>query len=474
MEFNKFMLMDYMQTPEGERVFAFFEHFKDNFEERDERNSFFDFFTKSNFLYDTDIASAAFSEPDVEFDFSDFAHSSIEEFEREIEVEFESEEDAKNALRSVPFLSAQLFCLCPEYAFPYLLPQHFHLLKAVCEILHITLPDIPKSSSVARFGYYSKLCRAIYDFRVAQRLSPIEMCVLAYGYAIRLVDRFILDGNVRPNKVYSVYAGKADILHTLARPIPSDEVLVWQGNEEMIPGDIVLMYELSPHSFYGSVWKAVSPGFDDPFDLYKGKVFISECIRIPPISFSTLQRDEVWKNNGAVRANMLGGSGRANTFVEYEALKRLISTVDPAFDIRLLPATPAGLLIGNEELRVEHDVEVRLLEPFLRELGFGEGDWVTQYSVRIGRENSSRPDYVVHLRNRDQPDVTADYVFEAKLTVPHKRQLKKDFGQTVRYARLLNSLVACLVSREGIWFARREDNFVLDGATHYRWDELKT
>ena len=238
-------------------------------------------------------------------------------------------------------------------------------------------------------------------------------------------------------------------------------------------GDLVLMYETAPSSGFGSVWKALSPGFDDPFDLYPGKVFLGEPVSFPHVSFSKLANDPVWGTKPEVKSHMQGGSGRVCTVKEYEALKALIREEDPSFDLARLPHPPTEASFDFSELKGEHDVEVRLLEPLLVNLGFKKENWICQYSVRIGRDNSSRPDYVIGLKESVRGHASADLVFEAKLTIPNKKQREKDYGQTLAYAGILSSRIATLVSKEGIWIYKKEDKFDFDKGEEYSWAELE-
>ena len=95
------------------------------------------------------------------------------------------------------------------------------------------------------------------------------------------------------NRIYIVGANEGDVEYYLSKPLADSEITAWQGNEEILPGDIVLIYETTPFSRIGSVWRAVSPGFDDPFHYYPGKVYLSHPIKIPYLYFNALLHDPV-------------------------------------------------------------------------------------------------------------------------------------------------------------------------------------
>ena len=406
-------------------------------------------------------------------DYSKLHYDNFEDFAKDIgNLRFISDMEAKFCLRSIPFLSINLYRSYPEYAFPYLFPQHFYLFQAICKEFDIDLPNIP-NKNIARFQYYLTICRAMYDFRVSNGLSPSEMCAFIYGFAMRDVRKIVANCDKSPSRIFMVHAGEADQKTVLSSELRTDKISVWQGRENIRIGDLVLMYETTPSKGFGSIWRAMSPGFDDPFDLYPGKVFLGYPIKIPHINFRKLTTDSVWGVKPEVKAHMQGASGRVCTVKEYEALKALIIQTDPSFNLGCLPMPPLESPFDFNELKVEHDVEVKLLEPLLINLGFKKEDWVYQYSVRIGRDNSSRPDYVLGLKVSASGCASADLVFETKFSIANRKQRAKDYGQVLAYAGILSSRIATLVSKEGIWIYNRIDNFDFDKGKEYTWIELE-
>jgi len=471
MKFRKHYLQDYLRL-EGVKVKAFFDN-PNNLIAGDGMSKELSYFLDEILRVKDYVAAYEESSDAWTIEFSTPQYNSFEEFANDIGgLCFISDMEAKCCLRSIPRLSIGLFKVYPEYAFPYLLPQHFYMLQAICREFDIDLPNIP-SDNVARFGYYLDICRAMYDFRVRNGLSPSEMCAFIYGFALRDVRQMLADCDKTPSRIFMVYASPTDQEKVLSGELKSDAICIWQGRENMRIGDLVLMYERAPSSGFASVWKAVSPGFDDPFDLYPGKVFLGNPVKFPHVSFNKLADDPVWGGKSEVKANMQGGSGRVCSVKEYEALKALIHKEDPSFDLDKLPKPPTEAVFDFGALEVEHDVEVKLLEPLLVNLGFKVGDWVCQYSVRIGRDNASRPDYVIGLKESVRGHATADLVFEAKHTIPNKRQREKDYGQALAYAGILSARIATLVSKEGIWIYKREDNFDFDKGEEYSWAELE-
>lgn len=471
MKFRKHYQQDYLKL-EGAKIKAFFDNPNNLITENGISKELSDFLDE---ILMVKGYSAAYEEGDDAWpiEFSTPQYNSFEKFANDIgSLRFISDMEAKFCLRSIPLLSLNLFKAYPEYAFPYLFPQHFYMLQALCREFDIDLPNVP-NGNISRFRYYLDVCRAMYEFRISHDLSPSEMCAFVYGFALRDVRQMLADCDKTPSRIFMVHASPADQEKVLSGELSSERVCVWQGRESMRMGDLVLMYERAPSSSFGSVWKAVSPGFDDPFDLYPGKVFLGEPVKFPHVSFAKLAGDSVWGIKPEVKAHMQGGSGRVCSVKEYEALKALIHKEDPSFDLGKLPTPPTEASFDLTELKVEHDVEVNLLEPLLVNLGFKKGDWVCQYSVRIGRDNSSRPDYVLGLKEFAGGRATADLVFEAKHSIPNKKQREKDQGQVLAYAGILSSRIATLVSKEGIWIYKSEDKFDFDKGEEYTWAELE-
>lgn len=471
MKFRKHYLQDYLKL-EGARIKEFFDNPNNLVSEDGISKALADFLDE---ILMVKGYRAAYEESDDAWsiEFSTPQYNSFDEFANDVgSLRFISDLEAKYCLRSIPLLSIGLYTAYPEYAFPYLFPQHFYMLQAICKEFDIDLRNIP-NGNIARFGYYLDVCRVMYDFRIRNGLSSSEMCAFIYGFALRDVRQMLADCDKTPSRIFMVHASPADQKNVLSGELKPDKVGVWQGRENMRIGDLVLMYETAPSSGFASIWKAVSPGFDDPFDLYSGKVFLGNPVKFPHVSFAKLAADPVWGVKPEVKAHMQGGSGRVCSVKEYEALKALIHNEDPSFDLGRLPKPPTEASFNLDELEVEHDVEIKLLEPLLINLGFKREDWVYQYSVRIGRDNASRPDYVIGLKESVRGHASADLVFEAKHSIPNRRQRERDYGQALAYAGILSSRIATLVAKEGIWIYKKEDKFDFDKGEEYSWVELE-
>ena len=133
-------------------------------------------------------------------------------------------------------------------------------------------------------------------------------------------------------------------------------------------------------------------------------------------------------------------------------------------------------MLKNVKIKTERDVEGQLLEPLLRELGFAESDWQRQQHIKVGRGEKAIPDYVVlPTFGRDRKLSGGAWVWEAKLSVPTKKDLHRDFAQARSYALLVGAKGVGLCSKEGIWTALKADDYQVEKAQYWpaaRWREV--
>ena len=229
------------------------------------------------------------------------------------------------------------------------------------------------------------------------------------------------------------------------------------------------MYELAPYSYISSIWRAVSPGYDDPFRFWPGVVWLGHPVTIPPVSLDELKADPVWAQKGLVKANMQGVSGRACSRDEYAALLNILQ--QKGFDISRLPALPDIAGRRDVPLACERDVEKYLLEPFLMQLGLTEKDWLRQMPLRMGRGIRYFPDYVIHPET-ERGNERGAFICEAKFRISSEKQRKEDFYQAKSYALRLECRGLLLASCEGIWLSFARDNFDFEKMEFFDWQAL--
>ena len=478
MRFERFLLDDYLKTDSGKEIFNFFDNLKNIFEH--DFNKFKKVVGKN--LLDLDGVDYYFSDDSVVSAIKDSI--SIKKFRSYEEFE-ECCSDPDNFYgyisdkpqAEIPLFSLAWFLAYPDYAFPYLLPEHFFILQEICDLFGISIPNIPgKNKHFDRYRYYFFLCRTFRDFRRQHNLTPIEFCIFIYGFAIRFVDRNNYNSVELPNanNVYIVGGNQQSAEYAFEcaeKGIPC----IWSNGEMMSPGDIVLMYEMAPKSSIIAVWRCRIKGFDDPFNYYYGKSILDYPVIIPPIHFKKLKQSKIWGQKGLVRANMQGICGNICTLEEYEEFKKLIQEENSAFDISVLPNPPKYSQYGRTDLVLERDIEEKLLEPLLTNLGYSvKTDFKRQYPIRMGRGIRYYPDYALHATGSNGSE-KADFVWEAKYRIPSKKQLFEDFGQVKSYALRLSCFGLGLVSLEGIWLSFADTQFSIKSleSNYFSWENLE-
>ena len=461
MKFSKILLQDYLYTEEGRNIFTFFSNFSTIIKETPQK-----FYSFTDSLLNVPLAKESYflAYDDLKI------NKKIKTIDAFVKLaQIKGKRITADDLYYVPDYSIELFLTLPDFAFPYLFHSHFYKLKQICDYFDIQIPDLPgRNQYVERCNYYIALCKIFYEFRMEHNLSPIEFCTFLYGFALRFCEKYTFDNLQKPMNIYIVGASRGDVENRTI--LHNDDKFLWQGKEEMQPGDIVLMYDLSPYSRISSIWRAVSPGYDDPFHCYPGKVILGYPVEIPSISFRELAADPVLGKNGLVKAHMQGVNGRSFSVEEYNAILKIIKK--KGGNTAKLPPAPEKSKINTKDIICEHDVELKLLEPFLRKLGYQDKEWGTQMRVRMGRNERLIPDYVLHpveKRNEEK----GVFVWEAKYRIPTKKQMNDDFGQARSYARRLNCRGMGLVSLEGIVLADAQTDFDINKSEFYSWNDLE-
>lgn len=169
--------------------------------------------------------------------------------------------------------------------------------------------------------------------------------------------------------------------------------------------------------------------------------------KVKPITFNEMKRDPILSKLPLVKGSLQGINGRQIPKEYYDRLLHLLSEKGMATKNipRLEDHEFAGIKFKNEK-----DVETHLLEPLLREMGFAPSDWERQVGLKVGRSEKAIPDYLIHVKkDKTMKSVKADWVWEAKFSIPNTDQLKKDFGQACSYAKLVEAKGVGLISKEG-------------------------
>lgn len=377
-----------------------------------------------------------------------------------------------DVLSHIDGLSAGLHDAHPEFFIPYLFPRRFDKFQKICYFFGISLPEMPgKLQKRERALYYLGVNRVLYNFRKTHELSPKEFNAFLYDFAPKNIVVRESSELPPPSRVWFVIGGgKKNGDFDFLDAIDKSSSSYWQGNLETRRGDIILMWCASPRSHLHSIWRALDEGFNDPYFYYYSMIRVGDPTKITPIPFSEFSKHSLFGQKPAVRAHFQGTSGKAFSVDEYVAICELLQ--QQGFDISILPSPPAGEEFPVAGLENERDVELKLLEPLLRNLGFAETDWIRQFSIRMGRGERNYPDYLLGADPRAGEE-RAIAVIECKFDINTNKDLKEAFIQAKSYALRLQAKALALAARRGLWiFQGRSDGFSIDHFTFKTWSEL--
>ena len=358
----------------------------------------------------------------------------------------------------------------PDYFLPYNFRTKFHQVEEIHAEFDIPLPAVPgKFGKSERSLYYISINEIWQEFRLRYGLSSIEMCAFLYDFALECITPLNAEDIPSPSKVWLITGGSWDI--DTVDGAKSDTVSMWAGNAAIRRGDILLMYLVNPHKDIGSIWRACTDGFIDPFSHYHGTVWICDPIKTAPVTLSDLKKDPLLSEKPAVKANFFGPSSKASfTVEEYESVLKIMQSKGQ--NLTGLPRIPLNEQLPPVELQNERDVEVQLIEPFLKRLGYKEADWVRQMPVKMGRGERNYPDYAFGAKIK-RGEESAKMVLESKYQLSAHRDFVDAFYQVKSYALRLQSKVMAMAAKEGIWiFSRENKTFDIKKAIHKTWAEM--
>ena len=376
-----------------------------------------------------------------------------------------------DVITNIDGVSAGLHDAHPEFFIPYLFPRRFNQLQKICHFFDIALSEIPgKLQQRERALYYLHVNRAFYNFRKTHELSPQELNAFLYDFAPKSFATKELRELPPPSRIWFSIGGVENNDFDYLDTINKDSSTYWQGNLETRRGDIFLLYCASPKSHLHSVWRALDEGCNDPYFYYYSMIHVGNPIKITPIPFAEFAKHPLMGTFPSVRAHFQGTSGKAFPILGYAAIVELLQ--QRGFDISLLPSPPAVEEFSVAGLENERGVELKLLEPLLRNLGFDGMDWIRQLPVRMGRRERNYPDYVLG-GDPLHGEESAVAVIECKFDINTNKELKESFVQAKSYALRLQAKVLALAARRGLWiFQERSDGFSIDHFTFKTWGEL--
>ena len=382
-----------------------------------------------------------------------------------------STDERKKVLRATDFrgkssyvlpLSLYLFIVHSHFK-PILFPYRYDLIMRNCNALGIELPPIPHTKDYKAFmKYYFDVCCAMNAFQAEYEMSDAEFCACFYGLAEMLNEESIQTDLPKPVNVWLTGASGSDfdcLDKATSGEIKGVGNSIWACNERTKRGDIVIVYCLSPRSYIHSVWRANTAGLYNPFDYYKCRTTVCDGTRVPQISNKDLKADQYFSNLPIVRKNLQGINGVELSAQDYSELLRLIE--QKGGDTSVLPKLYEVEDVDFGEIKIEKDVEERILIPILRKLGYEEQDWTRQLSLKAGRGLKAIPDFVFFAKG-DKHFETAPFVIEAKLDMSLMREQINAFSQGLSYAKMLRSSLMAICDKERLVIYRVDVNGTAD------------
>ena len=364
----------------------------------------------------------------------------------------------------MPYYTTFLAMELPELFIPYYFQHNYNVLEKIAQEFEVELPPVPaKKDYKARLYHYAELCASLYDFRNKHGMSPYELYAFLYDFAPKYIggtESYIIKNLPDPKSVYFIGGSKDD---AFLEDSP-DVISCWQCNPDTKAGDLIVMYLRTPISAVDAVWRSVSVGFNDPFFYYYRCTYIARPQKLKRITQKQLQQDDVFKELPIVRKNMQGINGVELYPSVYNHLLDMAGCDLPRLEYM---TDDTG---GN--LTREKDVENQLIKPFLDKLGYTENEYRQQLYIEIGNHNHALiPDFVIHpvVSSGHQ---SADFLVEAKFSIPSVKLLEEAKTQARGYAKLLNAKYSVVAAQEGIWISQTEDDYSKD-ILSFSWAELK-
>ncbi|MDR2924259.1 MAG: hypothetical protein LBU85_13095 [Treponema sp.] len=496
MQFSNFIWNNFKESNKGKKFLNFFSGYQFNIENKNNIDFYREILANINYkkvniddemikAYYDDILNFSIEFPKELIDNNIKTNiNSFEEFEVIFDFLIHLVPDEKKekdnpkwifGVDDIPYLSECLFFLYPEYCFPYYFVRLYHIVISIFNEFGIFIPPPPpKGDRDNRMFHYIDLCKSLYNFRKSFGIDKYELPAFIYGFATEVVKKYEIDDNLpEPRKAYFIGGGKKDKAVDSSGDFDyldkadSTTIASWNGNPETQPGDIIVMYCLSPRSYIHSIWRAVAPGSYDPFFYFYKTIYIGRPIFVKPISIDELKKNEILSEMPLVKGNMQGINGRIIEKKYYDKILELLNK--KGFDINILPKLHNNT-IQDIELLNERDVEKYLLEPLLQKLGYNKNNWKRQLKLRMGRDDRVFPDYVIFPKD-ERNNESGYWIWEAKYSISNNKQLKEDFGQAKSYALRLNCKGFGLISKEGIWLS--ESNYIFEKLKYWSWKQIQ-
>ncbi len=348
----------------------------------------------------------------------------------------------------IPFLSMALYVNNPSLYKPIFHQTRFPLIMRNCDVLGIELPPIPRTKDYKQYlMYYWDICQVWNEFQKENNLTNAELCACIYDFAPMLVQPSTPAELPNPTNVWLVGAAQGDFkfLDTLGAEIGENPEQIWQCNEKTKRGDLIVIYCRSPRSYIHSVWKANTDGIFNPFDYYQCRTTVCDGVLVPKITIKELREDTYLSQIPIVRKNLQGVNGVELSPKDYSEIIRYVK--ERGDNVNMFPKLFETDAMDFGEIKIEKDVEEKILIPILYRLGYSDSDYTRQLSQKAGRGLKAIPDFVF-LPHGEKHFASAPLVIEAKLDMSPMAERINAFSQCLSYARILRSKLMAICDKE--------------------------
>lgn len=394
LKINQFYWKLYKESPEGKRAIEKFENASKSSFTTDEAISLFKEYDPEWFLnVDVDETKAEYFAPcslklrNCSFNDSKTPRENAEEL---ITSLFGG--DYGNAISCMAPISFFLYQKDPSSFIPYLFLLRYHYIRQILEDYDLDVMEVPgKANLKDRCFYYLDICEALTKFRELNGLSGPELCAFIYDMETKQYDAAHSKDATPFPQVWLISGAKEGKEAT-------DKTLFWHANAETKKGDILVFFEtglttIKEHrSCITGIWTAQSDGISDPMFVYYGQVIIGNEIKIRPIPFKEIIKDDRTKELPRAGAHFCGVRGDAISSTKYKNLLSFIEEWDSSFDRNQLPSLhePFEAKVKYEDrgdMKPEKWVEEYLIKEMLEKMGWGtpEVDYRRQVHLQLGR-----------------------------------------------------------------------------------------
>lgn len=477
MVLNQFIWNNYKESKDGQEVIKLFEEgFLEDILSKFviEKNKSLDYYM--NIIVDIVNFSDIPEEVKLEDLYQYILDKGLKGFDEEKEESFDIfyPEEYEFIISVIEPLSLSLFNFKGEgeeepIYIPYFFFMNFAKLQKIADTFNVELPKVPlRKHKKERALYYLEFCKIWNEFRKKNNLTIFELCAFLYDFAPKFIGKEKEEILPEPTNIWLCGGAKDDYPYLI--DAKSDTTYFWQGNQDTLKGDIILMYCLSPKSSIEFVCRAVNDGIRDPFFHYYGSITLGHIQHIKPITLAEIKADEHLKELPIVRKNFQGVNG---TRLHNEDYTRILKSLqEKGEDISLLPKLSSANFIPNKDCKNEREVETKIVEPFLNSLNYLENDWVRQLPVRMGRGERNFPDYVFFAETKKGYE-KGKMILETKFYIKSNAELEETFQQAQSYALRLSANKIVICDKDFIWiYIRKNNSFDRTKYLKYNWQEM--